>query len=167
VRYAIYKGPDPGPDATMSHGPKRIEAVLETLFDSVSLAEDISVRVAESAGFDQDDRLRISMAVREGVINAFRYGNQERRERKIRLILEREPGKLVVRILDQGPGFNLADVPDPLLEENLLKTSGRGIFLMRTFMDEFEVRCSAGGAELIMAKRLPPCRTPVPARGLK
>ena len=62
----------------------------------------------------------------------------------------------MVRILDQGRGFDLAEVPDPLAEENLLKTSGRGIFLMRTFMDEFEVRRSPeGGAELVMAKRFP------------
>src|ERR1035438_7457670 len=50
--------------------------------------------------------------------------------------------RLIVHILDQGPGFNLADVPDPLLEENLLKTSGRGIFLMRTFMDRSEEHTS-------------------------
>jgi serine/threonine-protein kinase RsbW len=143
----------------MSNGTKRIEAVLETLFDSVSLAEDICVRVTESAGFDEDDCLRICMAVREGVINAFRYGNQESREKKIRVIFEVDASKLVVHVVDQGHGFDLADVPDPLLEENLLKTSGRGIFLMRTFMDEFEVRRpTGGGAELVMVKFLPACR---------
>jgi serine/threonine-protein kinase RsbW len=144
----------------MSRGAKRIEAVLESLLDSVSLAEDMCVRVAESAGFGEDDRLRISMAVREGVINALRYGNEERRDKKILLIFEMEPAKFVVHIVDQGRGFNLADVPDPLLEENLLKTSGRGIFLMRTFMDEFDVRRSAeGGAEVVMTKRLPSAKT--------
>jgi len=59
-----------------------------------------------------------------------------------------------VHIVDQGRGFELCEVPDPLAEENLLKTSGRGIFLMRTFMDEFDVRRSThGGAELVMAKK--------------
>src|SRR2546422_10828937 len=63
---------------------------------------------------------------------------------------------MVIHVLDEGEGFDVADVPDPLAEENLLKMSGRGIFLMRAFMDEFEVaRGPQGGAEIIMAKRFP------------
>jgi serine/threonine-protein kinase RsbW len=140
----------------MPHRPKRIEVILETLLDSVSLAEDISARVAVAAGFDEDGRDHICMAVREGVINAFRYGNEERREKKIHVVFEIQPEKLIVSILDEGPGFDLSEIPDPLAEENLLKTSGRGIFLMRAFMDEFEVRRPrSGGAELVMTKRLP------------
>lgn len=133
---------------------KRIEVTLETLLDSVSLAEDISLRIAESAGFDEDDQHKIGMSVREGVINAYRYGNRTQRNKKIFLTFELAPDKLVIHVLDQGSGFDLADVADPLAEENLLKTSGRGIFLMRAFMDEFTVvRGRQGGAEVVMAKR--------------
>ena len=139
----------------MSSDANRIEVVLETLLDSVSLAEGITERVARAAGFSDDDCLKIGMSVREGVINAFRYGNEEQRHKKIHLIFEVEAEKFVVHIMDQGRGFDLRQVPDPLAEENLLKTSGRGIFLMRTFMDEFDVRRSAyGGAELVMSKKL-------------
>ena len=64
--------------------------------------------------------------------------------------------KLIIHVLDEGAGFTLADVPDPLAEENLLSTSGRGIFLMRAFMDEFEVVTGrTGGAEIVMSKKLP------------
>ncbi len=129
---------------------------METLLESVDLAEDITMRVADAAGFDEEQRYRIGMSVREGVINAYQYGNQAERDRKIVLTLELTPEKLVIRVLDQGPGFSLADVPDPLAEENLLKTSGRGLFLMKAFMDEFAVNPGpAGGAELVMAKRYP------------
>jgi len=139
----------------MSSDANRIEVVLETLLDSVSLAEGITERVARAAGFNDDDCLKIGMSVREGVINAFRYGNEQQRHKKIQLIFEVQEEKFVVHILDQGHGFDLGQVPDPLAEENLLKTSGRGIFLMRTFMDEFDVRRSTcGGAELVMAKKL-------------
>jgi anti-sigma regulatory factor (Ser/Thr protein kinase) len=63
---------------------------------------------------------------------------------------------MVIHVMDEGKGFKLVDVPDPLAEENLLSTSGRGIFLMRAFMDEFDVVPGrTGGAEIIMAKRLP------------
>ena len=135
---------------------QRTEITLESRLDSITLAENICVRVAELAGFDEDDRYRICVAVREGVINAFRWGNQEQRHKKIFMSFHVDEGKLIVRIADQGRGFNLEDVPDPLAEENLMKTSGRGIFLMRAYMDEWDVgRSSDGGAELTMAKRLP------------
>ena len=63
---------------------------------------------------------------------------------------------MIIHVLDEGIGFSLADVPDPLAQENLLSTSGRGIFLMRAFMDEFDVVPGrTGGAEIVMAKKLP------------
>ncbi len=139
---------------------------MESVLDSIALAEEICLRVAGGAGFDQDDCHKISMSVREGVINAFHYGNLEQRQKKIFLTLELTREKLIIHVLDQGHGFNLADVPDPLAEENLLKTSGRGIFLMRSFMDEFDVRRGRqGGAEVIMAKRFPALRSNGPQAG--
>jgi serine/threonine-protein kinase RsbW len=140
----------------MTAGAKHLEITLETQVESVNLAEEMCLRVAEAAGFGEDDCYRIGMSVREGVINAFHYGNQERPEKKIHLALDITPEKLIIRVLDEGTGFTLADVPDPLAEENLLSTSGRGIFLMRAFMDEFDVvQGRTGGAEIVMSKRLP------------
>lgn len=140
---------------------KRIEVTLETLLDSVGLAEEISLRIAAAAGFDEDERHKIGMSVREAVINAFLYGNGRQRDKHIRVVFELAPAKLVIHIEDQGRGFRLEDVPDPLAEENLLKTSGRGIFLMRSFMDEFDVRRGReGGAEIVMAKLFRPQRPP-------
>jgi serine/threonine-protein kinase RsbW len=140
----------------MTANPRQIEATMESLLDSVDLAEEMTVRIAEAAGFDEDNRYRIGMAVREAMINALEYGNQRSRSKKIHFALVLEADKLVIRIRDEGAGFDLEDVPDPLAEENLLKTSGRGIFLMRAFMDEFAVRRPpSGGAEIIMARRFP------------
>jgi serine/threonine-protein kinase RsbW len=114
--------------------------------------------VSSSLGFCEGDRDKIALAVREGVANAIYYGNQEKPEKLIRLVFEVDDDRFIVRILDQGCGFKLADVPDPLAQENLLKTSGRGIFLMKAFMDELDVHClNGGGAELVMTKRLPHC----------
>ena len=143
----------------MAAETNHVEITLETRIDSVNLAEEMCLSVASAAGFDDDDCHKIGMSVREGVINAFHYGNKERREKKIHLMVELTPEKMVIHVLDEGPGFDLRLVPDPLAEENLLKTSGRGIFLMRTFMDEFDVtRGRTGGAEIIMSKRLPDVR---------
>ena len=134
---------------------QRIEITLEAILDSVGLAEEMCTRIAGAAGFDDDDCFKIGMSVREGVINAYNYGSQKQREKKIFLTFELTADKFIIYVRDQGTGFNLEDVPDPLADENILKSSGRGIFLMRSFMDEFEVhRPSEGGAEIVMAKRL-------------
>jgi serine/threonine-protein kinase RsbW len=140
----------------MADKTQRIEVTLETVLDSVDLAESIVMRVAEASGFSEEDIHKIGMAVREGVINAYNYGNQQDRGKKILLTVELEPRRMVVRVLDEGKGFELTEVPDPLAEENLLRTSGRGLFLMRAFMDDFRVaRGPRGGAELVMIKKLP------------
>ena len=140
----------------MAAKTQRIEVMLETLLESVDLAESISMRVAEAAGFPEEEVHKIGMAVREGVINAYNYGNQQDRKKKIMMTVELQPDHMIVRVLDQGKGFELTEIPDPLAEENLLRTSGRGLFLMRAFMDDFKVEHGPeGGAQLTMIKKLP------------
>lgn len=138
----------------MPSKPQRMEVVLETLIESIALAEDMGMRMAAAAGFSDDDQYKIGLAVHEGVMNAFQYGNEQRRERKIHLTFELHDDKIVIHVIDQGPGFRLEDVPDPREDENVLEDSGRGVLLMKAFMDEVDVLSSAsGGAELVMAKR--------------
>src|SRR5271165_1514521 len=140
----------------MTPDTKHLEVTLDTHVESVNLAEEMCVRVAEAAGFNEDECYRIGMAVREGVINAFHYGNQEKPEKKIHLAIELTLERMIIKVMDEGKGFRLTDVPDPLAEENLLSTSGRGIFLMKAFMDEFNVVAGrTGGAEVIMSKKIP------------
>jgi len=135
---------------------QKVHVVLDTLLESVDLAEDIVMRVAVAAGFGEDEIHKIGMAVREGVINAYNYGNQQDRRKKIRMTVELSQEELIIRVTDEGKGFELSEVPDPLAEENLLRTSGRGIFLMRAFMDGLDVsHAPGGGAELMLKKRLP------------
>src|SRR6202171_6590443 len=140
----------------MAPDTKHLEVTLETQVESVNLAEEMCLRVAEAAGFGEDDCYRIGMSVREGVINAFHYGNKERPDKKIHLAVDLTPDKMIIHVLDEGTGFDLSSVPDPLVQENLLSTSGRGIFLMRSFMDEFDVVSGrTGGPEINMCKNLP------------
>src|ERR1700686_2963290 len=138
----------------MPSKPQRIKLTLETLIESITLAEEIGVHVAAAAGFDEDDQYRIGLAVHEAVMNAFQYGNEQRREKKIHIVFELLHEKLVIHVTDQGTGFRLEDVPDPRDDENVLSDSGRGVLLMKAFMDEVDVLSSAaGGAEVVMAKR--------------
>jgi serine/threonine-protein kinase RsbW len=138
----------------MSSKPQRIEVVLETLLDSIALAEEVGVCVAAAAGFGEDDQYKIGLAVHESVMNAFQYGNEQHREKKIHVVFELLHEKMVIHVTDQGTGFRLEDVPDPRKDENMLGDSGRGVLLMKAFMDEFDVLVrECGGAEVIMAKR--------------
>ena len=95
------------------------------------------------------------MAVREAVTNAVVHGNQEDEAKSVEVILNCRDNELEVEVRDQGPGFDPQDVPDPTDPANLLKTSGRGIFLMRTFMDDIEwLPTPEGGTAVRMIKRL-------------
>src|SRR5579883_3423046 len=106
-----------------------LEVTLETQVESVNLAEEMCLRVAESAGFGEDDCYRIGMSVREGVINAFHYGNQERPEKKSDLAGDLTPEKMIIRVMDEGKGFSLPDVPDPLAFV-IIQTASAGIYIL-------------------------------------
>ncbi len=109
------------------------------------------MRIAEAAGFPDEEIHKIGMAVREGVINAYNYGNQQDRQKKILMTVELAPEDMTVRIIDQGQGFELTEIPDPLAPEEkpVAHLRPAGLFLMRAFMDELQgpkTRPRAGGA---------------------
>ncbi len=132
-----------------------VEVVVESLLRNVEVAGEVARRVSTTAGFDEDDTHKIEMAVHESVINAVVHGNKSDASKHVWLRFQIFGDRLEIRIRDEGSGFDLGAVPDPLAEGNLLKVSGRGIFLIRTFMDEFRVENHAGtGTEVTMVKRL-------------
>ena len=119
---------------------KRVEVTLESTLASVDQAEEIALCFAGGAGFNEEDAQKVGMAVRETLANAVLHGNHYDPNKKAFLRLEVEQGRLIATITDQGQGFDMQKIPDPLAPENLLRQSGRGIFLIRAFMDEFHVR---------------------------
>lgn len=131
------------------------EYQLESTLDSVDLADQNALDLARKVGFSEDDQNSISMAVRECMVNAVAHGNKYNARKKVYLKLEAMPGTLAVTIGDEGDGFKDTDVPDPLAQENLLKQSGRGLLLMRAFMDECEHAARVPQGTLVwMVKRL-------------
>lgn len=134
-----------------------VEVQLQSTLESVDRAEEMALEFAREAGFEDDDQMKIGMAVRESMVNAIYHGNQYDVRKRAGLRLEMDGRNLVITVTDEGAGFDISSVPDPLAEENLLKHSGRGIFLIRTFMDELHVRrLSPRGSELRMIKYLSP-----------
>ena len=135
--------------------PQRVSYRMESTLESVNKAEEMADQIASQAGFDEDTRSGIAMAVREGMINAVLHGNAYDPAKRVNLTFEQTGRELVVTIADEGRGFVPEEIPDPLAPENLLKESGRGIFLMRTFMDEVRFRKLNSGTEITLIKRLP------------
>jgi serine/threonine-protein kinase RsbW len=135
------------------HVPETVERFLESTLESVDNAEELAVAVAGRAGFDDDDLMRIGMAVRESLVNAVVHGNRYNANKKVRFSVVNSAERFTIRIADEGEGFEYQEVPDPLAPENLMRTSGRGLFLIRSFMDEFQIRrLEPGGTEVTLVK---------------
>ena len=129
--------------------------LLDSTLESVDSAEELAVGSARLAGFGEDDLLKIGMAVRECMVNAVVHGNRYNANKKVRFSITKNGGNLTLQIADEGSGFDFESLPDPLAPENLMRTSGRGIFLIRSFMDEFRIRRQdAGGTEVTLVKHL-------------
>jgi len=132
---------------------RTVDQVLDSTLDSVDTAEETVLREAQELGFDEDDLHRIGMSVRECMVNAVVHGNRYNARKKVRLTVSRVPDRLTVVIADEGEGFDIAALPDPLANENLLRHSGRGILLIQAFMDEFQIRArEPKGTEVKMVK---------------
>ncbi|MDE3160526.1 MAG: ATP-binding protein [Acidobacteriota bacterium] len=137
------------------HEAETVERFLDSTLESVDHAEEIAVGLAKRAGFGEDDLTKIGMAVRESMVNAVVHGNRYNANKKVRFSVSKNSESLTVRIADEGEGFDFENLPDPCAGENLFRSSGRGIFLIRSFMDEFQIRRLApGGLEVVLVKRM-------------
>ena len=139
-------------------GPKpgRLSFSLSSTMESVAEVEAAAEKLAEEAGLDEDQRFHVAMAVREAAMNAVLHGNEYDPAKQIAVSLENTGSALVISIADQGSGLDPETLPDPLAPENLLRGTGRGIFLIRSFMDEVHFRQLHPGTELTLIKHLAP-----------
>jgi serine/threonine-protein kinase RsbW len=132
----------------------RVSYTLDSTLETVDSAEQAASRIAAETGFDEDEVMKIAMAVREAAVNAVLHGNAYDPGKKVNVDFETTGHTLVITIRDQGKGLDLSKIPDPLAPENLLKTSGRGIFLIRSFMDEVHIQPSQTGTEIKLIKHV-------------
>jgi serine/threonine-protein kinase RsbW len=140
------------PDSTTS----RVSLTLGSSIESVDAVERTAEDFALRAGFDPVTVPNIVMAVREATINAVLHGNAYDPSKNIIVSFETSSDGLTIRICDQGAGFDSSCLPDPLAPQNLLRGSGRGIFLIRAFMDEVHFRQLHPGTELTLVKHRAP-----------
>lgn len=138
----------------------RISLTLASTMESVGEIEATADKLASEAGLNEDQRFHITVAVREAAINAVLHGNEYDPAKRVAISFENTGNDLVFTITDQGKGlganFNPDKLPNPLAPENILRGTGRGIFLIRSFMDEVHYRQLNPGTELTLVKHLAP-----------
>jgi serine/threonine-protein kinase RsbW len=132
-----------------------IEVIISSALDNLDLIQTLTDCITDFMKFDADSAHWIGMSVRESVTNAIQHGNKLDSSKKVDICFEVAPDQLSISVKDQGGGFQADNIPNPLDADNLLKPCGRGIFYIRTFMDEVEFKSlSQGGTEVHMVKKL-------------
>jgi serine/threonine-protein kinase RsbW len=141
------------------NGRRTIRLEFNSVFEMVDFVQIVSDHMGRSVGLDEDSLHWVGVAIRESVINAIKHGNRHDAAKHVFVEFEATTVDLVpeltIRVRDQGEGFEPEEVANPLAPENLLKSSGRGIFLIRNFMDDVQLqRVPEGGMEIRMVKRV-------------
>ncbi len=132
-----------------------IDVIISSALDNLDLIQTLTDCITSFMSFDEDAAHWIGMSVRESVTNAIQHGNRLDLSKKVGISFIVSPDQLSISVKDQGNGFRAEDIPNPLDAANLLKPSGRGIYYIRTFMDEVEFRpLSQGGMEVHMVKKI-------------
>jgi len=147
--------------------PLSIRLDFTSAYEMLDILQTVSDHVCKEIGLDEDSIHWVGVAVRESVANAIKHGNKNDAAKRVFVEFTgtfNNAPELSIRVRDEGEGFDPDEVADPLAPENLLKGSGRGIFLIRSFMDEMILqRAPEGGMEMRMVKRVQPAGAPDPA----
>lgn len=126
-----------------------IELSINSKLEFVDLVASVTKSVTAKMGFSEDDASWIELAVHEAVINAIMHGNRNVADKQVDVRFVTEEEALTVYVRDHGAGFDPANLPDPTDSDHLLNPSGRGIFYMRTFMDEVQHSNHPEGGSLV------------------
>lgn len=130
------------------------ELVLPSRLEAINEAAEAAADFVRRSGLSEDAAYGVDMAVREAVTNAVLHGNRSDETKAVEVSFRRSPAEIEITVRDQGKGFDPESVPDPTDPQNLMKTGGRGLLFMRTFMDGLEwSRHPAGGTVVRMTKK--------------
>jgi serine/threonine-protein kinase RsbW len=141
------------------HSSQTVRLEFTSAFEMVDFVQVVSDHITRDLGFDDDTLHWVGVAVREAVINAIHHGNRNDASKRVCVEFAANPApgghELLIRVRDQGEGFDPEQLADPLAPENILKSGGRGVFLIRNFMDAVQIhRAPEGGMEICMTKRV-------------
>ena len=128
---------------------------IASRIEMLDMVQAVLTHLCSVVGFGEEAVHYMSVAIRESVVNAMKHGNKLDESKRVIVEFVMHAGALEIRVQDQGAGFDPAAVPDPVAEENLLKAYGRGIFFMKSFMDDVSYSFpEQGGTKVIMTKKV-------------
>jgi serine/threonine-protein kinase RsbW len=141
----------------MESATQEVRLVVPSRIESLALINAVTEEVADQMEFDEEARNAITISVVEAGTNAIQHGNGEDGSKPTEVLFRLEQEALVILIRDRGAGFDPSALKNPLAEENMFAESGRGVYILRSFMDEvgFEFR-QGEGTECRLVKYLPP-----------
>src|SRR3972149_1898800 len=132
---------------------KRNHKICITLFSKTEIIEPaVSHIIDDVTGMSENAAFALSLALTEALTNAIVHGNKNNPGKKVFTKILIRPDKVVLRVADEGKGFDHETLQDPTRKENLLKQTGSGIYFIRHFMDE--VKFNTTGNEITMVKYL-------------
>ena len=137
----------------MSAEEPQVHISVGSRFEHIDLIQVVVDDALARLGLDDDSRHWVGIAIREAVANAIKHGNQQDPQKEVEVELSIADNQAVIRVVDHGEGFDPQEVGDPLAPENLLKPNGRGIFYMKSFMDEIEYSSRPDGGTVVTLRK--------------
>lgn len=125
---------------------------IPSSLDEITTVEKFAEKAADKMKFGEEEKDSLAIAVTEAVNNAIIHGNKQDKNKKVHIKFEFKDNRLIVRVRDEGKGFNPQKISDPLAPENLLKESGRGIFILSSLMDDVQFNFGKNGTEICLIK---------------
>ncbi len=137
----------------MAKSAKKIkELVISSKPENIHIVEQETEKIAKKIGFCEDDLDSLAISVTEVVANAIMHGNARDASKKVHIKYIYSDKHIEIRVRDEGRGFNPESIANPLEPENLFKESGRGIFIVKTLMDDVSYKFHPSGTEIILLK---------------
>jgi serine/threonine-protein kinase RsbW len=131
----------------------RFHLAVGSRFENIELVQVVLRDCLQRLGMDDDAQHWVDLAVREALANAIKHGNLQDAAKQVHVDLAVEDEDLVIRVEDEGVGFDPSQLGDPLDPENLMRPNGRGIFYMRSFMDDITYGSGPGGGTMVTLRK--------------
>jgi len=132
----------------MSQTPNEIKLTIISRLDELKKVERLSEKIAKKIALAEDEQNNLSIAVTEAVGNAIVHGNKKDPRKKVYIVFRIQMNQVTVSVKDEGKGFDLDLLSDPLDPQNLMKESGRGIFILKSLMDDVDFSFSPEGTAI-------------------
>ena len=131
---------------------KTTEMIIPSRVSQIQVVEERAEKIAKKLGFDENERDSLAIAITEVVANAINHGNKRAKDKNVHVKFVTTTKSFIIQVRDEGEGFNPDELADPLKPENLLKESGRGIFIVKTLIDDVQYKFRKTGTEVILIK---------------